>query len=686
MSHNWTKGDFLKAFEQWSKENQDPRISDWIAKLSAPNQGKLYDAYVLDIYRRLHEIQEPAKQWYRDLVEYLGFPWESMHPISREPWFLSALQRVAILIERIELHGQTLTGTYRTWVKSPDRRFQFSEPPFTNTTGWTDEQVKDRLDTILKRIEFQQAGLPAQEWWRQWSMQSGRRNTEILKRAEEILSRQGTLAQAHRHFQGNGCGDWKRTLLLLNADKEQTNWETQCKSNHQALDARWESLLALSDREDQVELDELSDTQIHEEFERLSRQIGWPEVMPEESICIDSPAHAPSNKEVDDNGEADDSRLAQTWNQLWENACNSDVGRHGIIRLVECLERHDVRFDAFLRYGATETATTVLGQVYRTILKRPKRNTRLTVEYGTDATGQFADLTAVATPTGQRTWQRMRWIFPGTFIMGSPKGEDGRYDDEVQHQVTITEGFWMFDTPCTQGFWELMTGRNPSYFSDPQRPVEQVSWNDVQEFTHELNDRISNESWGRFRLPTEAEWEYACRASTSEATYAGDLKIFGDANAPILDPIGWYGGNSGRNYDLEKSSSLERDWLKDRQYPDKFGGTRKVATKTPNPWGLYDMLGNVWEWCEDWYGQYTDDRATDPIGPSTGADRVLRGGSWHSPARRLRSAGRFRVAPGLRDGSLGFRLLSSAHQAKPTESVADASRSEQREEAEGRGR
>jgi formylglycine-generating enzyme required for sulfatase activity len=160
------------------------------------------------------------------------------------------------------------------------------------------------------------------------------------------------------------------------------------------------------------------------------------------------------------------------------------------------------------------------------------------------------------------------------------------------------------------------------------------------------------------------------------STYVGDLKIFGDANAPLLDRIGWYGGNSGRDYDLEQSASLEQDWLTERQYPDKVGGTRKVGKKEPNGWGLYDMLGNVWEWCEDWYGEYSAQRATDPVGPSVGASRVIRGGCWHDSARILRSACRNWLDPGGRNYDLGFRLLSSARQAKSTESVQGDSRSE----------
>jgi formylglycine-generating enzyme required for sulfatase activity len=275
--------------------------------------------------------------------------------------------------------------------------------------------------------------------------------------------------------------------------------------------------------------------------------------------------------------------------------------------------------------------------------------------------------------------QRMRWIPPGRFLMGSPDGKDYEQGNEYpQHEVIITHGYWMFDTPCTQGLWTALMGKNPSNFPDPKRPVEKVRWEDAVEFARKLNERMAEgypkdgrklvDGWDRlmFRLPTEAEWEYACRAGTTWDTYEGDLKILGDANAPLLDSIAWYGGNSAHNYDLKKSYSLEKTWLKERQYPEKAGGTRKVGFKAPNAWGLYDMLGNVWEWCQDWYGNYPTElteRMVDPIGPATGTYRVGRGGSWFYPARDLRSACRSGGAPGFRDFNLGFRLLSSAHRA-----------------------
>jgi formylglycine-generating enzyme required for sulfatase activity len=260
--------------------------------------------------------------------------------------------------------------------------------------------------------------------------------------------------------------------------------------------------------------------------------------------------------------------------------------------------------------------------------------------------------------------------------MGSPAGKDyERGDEGPQHEVIITHGYWMFDTPCTQGLWKALMGDNPSYFWDPERPAEQVSWKDAVRFSKKLNERLVGnqpltnkrlvDGWERllFRLPTEAEWEYACRAGTRGDTYAGDLdlKSRDQTKAELLDSIAWYGRNSGHEYDLKKS--MEMTWLAGLQDKENRGGTRKVAKKTPNPWGLYDMLGNVWEWCQDWYGEYRAEHVVDPTGPTGGTTRVMRGGGWDSPARLLRSACRTGRGPGFRDIALGFRLLGSAHQA-----------------------
>jgi formylglycine-generating enzyme required for sulfatase activity len=288
------------------------------------------------------------------------------------------------------------------------------------------------------------------------------------------------------------------------------------------------------------------------------------------------------------------------------------------------------------------------------------------VDFGSDSYGLHATFEV------KPVRQRMRWIPPGRFFMGSPEGKDyGRAEERPQHEVIITHGYWMFDTPCTQGLWTALMGDNPSYFPDPERPVEQVSWLEAVAFAKKLNELLAGnqpltnkrlvDGWERllFRLPTEAEWEYACRAGTRGDTYAGDLNLLGDTNAEILDAIAWYGGNSGHKYDLE--TSMETTWSKDLQADEKNGGTRKVAQKAPNPWGLFDMLGNVWEWCQDWYGDYPAERVVDPTGPTWGSSRVIRGGCWVDDEEDLHSAHRVPLDSGDLDVILGFRLVSSAH-------------------------
>jgi hypothetical protein len=225
---------------------------------------------------------------------------------------------------------------------------------------------------------------------------------------------------------------------------------------------------------------------------------------------------------------------------------------------------------------------------------------------------------------------RMRWAPPGRFLMGSPENEQGRWEDEgPRHEVTLTRGFWIAETPCTQALWEAVTGKSPSRFESPDRPVEQVSWEDCQQFLIELNERIPELG---ARLPTEAEWEYACRAGTKTSTYAGELEILETGEAPLADEIAWYSKNTG-------------------------GGTHPVAQKRPNRWGLYDMLGNVWEWCADyWQARYPARLVEDPTGPDEGSLRVIRGGAWGEYARIVRCASRYAHAPGDRYEYLGFRL------------------------------
>ncbi len=196
-------------------------------------------------------------------------------------------------------------------------------------------------------------------------------------------------------------------------------------------------------------------------------------------------------------------------------------------------------------------------------------------------------------------------------------------------------------------------GTNPSRFQSSDRPVEQVSWDDVQAFIEQINARVPGLA---LMLPSEAQWEYACRAGTDTALHTGPIEILGEFNAPALDPIAWYGGNSGVDFDLANGD--DNSGWPEKQYPHERAGTRPVRLRRPNQWGLHDMLGNVWEWCTDhWHDSYegapTDGSAW--LGGGAGAGRVIRGGSWCSDAQSVRCAYRAWLEPDSRLDDLGFR-------------------------------
>lgn len=245
------------------------------------------------------------------------------------------------------------------------------------------------------------------------------------------------------------------------------------------------------------------------------------------------------------------------------------------------------------------------------------------------------------------------WIPAGEFMMGSTWGEKCRRGNENRHRVKLTKGFWMGKYEVTQGQWARITGQNPSQFryAGDTAPVENVSWQDCQRFVVALN-ALAKENGVRYRLPTEAEWEYACRAGTQTALHNGPLTIKGTLNGPELDEIAWYGGNSGVKGEWGFDT---RKW-RDRQFDSARSGTHPVGQKKPNAWGLHDMLGNVSEWVGDEYTNTLGTAAvTDPfISPfeknagvealfSTISTRLfvvttLRGGSWYRIPSGCRAA------------------------------------------------
>jgi len=218
------------------------------------------------------------------------------------------------------------------------------------------------------------------------------------------------------------------------------------------------------------------------------------------------------------------------------------------------------------------------------------------------------------------------WIPAGKFKMGSPDDEKDREANEGPvHLVTITKGFWLGKYEVTQEQYEQVTGKNPSEFKDAKNPVEKVSWDDAKGYCESVSKRTGKP----VRLPTEAEWEYACRAGTTTKYNTGD-------DESDLSKAGWFNQNSGKT-------------------------THPVGDKKPNAWGLYDMHGNVWEWCQDWNGDYPSGKVTDPLGPASGSYRVIRGGSWGSGARHCRVAHRSGSPPGP-SSYLGFRACLSPGQ------------------------
>lgn len=246
---------------------------------------------------------------------------------------------------------------------------------------------------------------------------------------------------------------------------------------------------------------------------------------------------------------------------------------------------------------------------------------------GEDSTGFWTSLTV------DNACQVFRWIPPGQFLMGSDESEKGRANNEIQHKVVLSSGYWLADTPVTQGLWKAVMGDNPSDFKGMERPLENVTFDDVQRFIKALNESMdgSQDDPG-FRLPTEAEWEYACRAGTSTPVCFGSNisteQVNFNGNYPYAD-------------------------AEDGLFREK---TVDVKALPSNDWGLYQMHGNVWEMCSDWFGEYSKEEQVDPQGAHKSEARVIRGGSWIARARRVRSAYRGSWKPEEHGCITGFRL------------------------------
>jgi formylglycine-generating enzyme required for sulfatase activity len=289
--------------------------------------------------------------------------------------------------------------------------------------------------------------------------------------------------------------------------------------------------------------------------------------------------------------------------------------------------------------SATGLSTTNLWPD-RTLLQAQTGGSAWTDPSGSAIGQQFYRATAVAQPASPT----LVFISPGTFTMGSPTNEALRRTDETQHVVTISSGFWMGMHLVTQGEYQSVIGSNPSTFAGcPTCPVEQVSWNEATNYcvlrTQQEKALGLIPANCAYRLPTESEWEYACRAGTMTAFYLGGDLRSGEANF-----VGQY------EYDAALGQIANTNGI-------YLARTTQVGIYAANGWGLYDMIGNVLEWCQDWYGTYPAGPVTDPPGAASGSLRVTRGGCWYLNAQYCRSAQRADYTPAGANPGIGFRVV-----------------------------
>jgi len=313
-------------------------------------------------------------------------------------------------------------------------------------------------------------------------------------------------------------------------------------------------------------------------------------------------------------------------------ACGGDVAK----KTEECLKCGHPTPDSVVAYKEAQELARIRAELERERREEERRLAAIKAEEERKQEAQREELRVLNTSAafaklGDRftisdLGLEMLWVKHGAFMMGSPKSEAKRDEDEIQHQVTLTKGFYLGKYEVTQAQWERVMGNNPSKFKGADSPVEQVSWNDAVEFCKKLTEM--EKKAGRvpqgmsYQLPTEAQWEYACRAGTSTMYSWGDLIS-------------------------SKNASYNRDF---------DDGTTPVGKYPANPWGFHDMHGNVWEWCSDGYGDYPSGSVTNPIGPASGSTRVVRGGSWYYDGTFMRSAKRNFYTPHYLINSIGFRV------------------------------
>jgi formylglycine-generating enzyme required for sulfatase activity len=285
----------------------------------------------------------------------------------------------------------------------------------------------------------------------------------------------------------------------------------------------------------------------------------------------------------------------------------------------------------------------------RTLLQAQANDNTWTDPFVVTNGQQFWRAVSVPSPTDAN----LAFIPPGTFVMGSPTNETSRAPNETQHRVTLSRGFWIGKFELTQAEYLKVMGGNPSWFNgirngtnygtDLTRPVESMRWDDATNYCglRTSRERAAGTIPGgyAYRLPTESEWEYACRAETTSAFYLGNTLLSGEANF-----------NGQYEYTISSGETLNSNGV-------YLATTSPVGSYAANAWGLYDTIGNVWEWCQDWIGPYPPGEVIDPVGTFPASEPVMRGGSWGSSALVSRSAQRGANPPPSRSKLIGFRIV-----------------------------
>ena len=491
-------------------------------------------------------------------------------------------------------------------------------------TALKTQETQARTADALKQAELQRAQLKTQELERQRLVLEGARRQELAgearKAREEEARRQEEAARLEALKQRlaqrqRALGEGQGGMTLKGARQEWARLQAQQADLMQRLQDQQTQALARVDHEDAARSQRLDaprdEFETADQYQARQLEAGTLKArLLRERETLQAQAGP---------------RTTAQLKPLWEAATALEQRRFPVTYPVDLgtydsdLGRFTVRIP--VDDGRSAQADLALEPARARSLKGrkepPRAEGRLSLRAGPEILGRINDPVWGSLPLthlqmtvaiGQGPALELVAIPPGTFMMGAP----GR-----QHEVTLTKAFWLGKCAITQAQWEAVMGQNPSHFKGEQLPVENVSWEDCSTFLERLNAR----GQGVFRLPTEAEWEYACRAG-STAEPGGDPGL-----------LAWHAGNSGLT-------------------------THPVGQKPPNAFGLYDMNGNVWQWCQDWYGDYPPGPVTDPQGPPSGPARVNRGGSWHDPAELATWAHtRDGNGPGLRCGSLGLRVL-----------------------------